>query len=411
MRRVVSRKSCRSEIGRARQARVSAFAFMVLALAACMGDRSVGGTAGPVAGSSPVAVAPKGSIGLTRLATFEQPLALAVRRDDPALYVAEKGGRVRALRDGRVDPAPVLDLSDQVSGGDVFSGNEQGLLGLAFSPDGRHLYVNYTDRDGDTRVVEFAMDAGRANLASRRELLTVDQPYANHNGGHVTFGPDGMFYVGLGDGGWRGDPHNNAQRLDTLLGKLLRIDPRPQGGRPYGIPADNPFVGRADARPEIWAYGLRNPWRFSFDRQTGDLWIGDVGQERTDEIDFVPSSSRGGENYGWNRLEGARPFRGSVPASTVPPVHDHVLSGGNCAVIGGFVYRGNRIPALQGTYIYGDFCADQILGLRRDGNRVEHAALGLAMNRLSAFGQDHNGELYAMALGDGGLYRIDLVEG
>ncbi|MGH8887005.1 MAG: PQQ-dependent sugar dehydrogenase [Egibacteraceae bacterium] len=379
----------------------------LLTLVACVGHRSgPGRVVPPVATPSPTAVTPQAQLRLTRLGTFEQPLVLAVQRDDPALYVGEKGGRVRALRGGRVDPAPSLDLSDQVS-----TGSEQGLLGLAFSPDGRHVYVNYTNRSGDTRIVEFAMDGGSADPASRRELLAVDQPYANHNGGNLVFGPDGMLYVGLGDGGSGGDPQGNAQRLDTLLGKLLRLNPRPQGERPYGIPAGNPFVGRAGARPEIWAYGLRNPWRFSFDRQTGDLWIGDVGQNAWEEIDFVPSGSRGGENYGWNHLEGTHPFQGSAPAGAVAPVHDYPLRDGNCAVTGGFVYRGSRIPALQGVYSYGDFCAGHILGLRRDGGRFVHQNLDLTVDGLSSFGQDHDGELYAMSLSDGGLYRIDPVEG
>ena len=394
--------------GTVRHATIGAFALVLIVLAACTGNRNAGETVPPTASQTEATLA--AAMRLTRLGTFEQPLALAVRQGDPAWYVAEKGGRVRALRDGQVDPAPVLDLSDQVSTGDVFSGNEQGLLGLTFSPGGQHLYVNYTDRGGDTHVVEFAMDAGRADLASRRELLAVDQPFDNHNGGHLVFGPDGMLYIGLGDGGSRSDPQNNGQRLDTLLGKLLRLDPRPQGDRPYGIPAGNPFVGRADARPEIWAYGLRNPWRFSFDQQTGDLWIGDVGQERWDEIDFAPSGSRGGENYGWRRLEATHPFRGTAPAGAVAPVREHPLSGANCAVIGGFVYRGSRIPALQGVYVYGDFCAHRILGLRRDGGRFEDVDLGLSVGGLSSFGQDHDGELYAMSIGDGGLYRIDPEE-
>jgi glucose/arabinose dehydrogenase len=385
--------------------RIGTCALVLLLLAACTVDRGgAGQVAAPVAAPRPTADAFPARLRFTRVGTFEQPLALAVRRDDPAFYVAEKGGRVRALRGGRVDPVPVLDLSDQVS-----TGSEQGLLGLAFSPDGRYVYVNYTNRSGDTRIVEFAMRGGSADPASRRELLAVDQPFANHNGGDLVFGPDGRLYIGLGDGGSAGDPQNNGQRLDTLLGKLLRLDPRPTGDRPYGIPAANPFVGRAGVRPEIWAYGLRNPWRFSFDRQTGDLWIGDVGQNAWEEIDVAPSGSRGGENYGWNYLEGSHPFRGSAPAGTVAPVHDYALTGGNCAVIGGFVYRGGRIPALQGVYIYGDFCAGRILGLRRrDGADMD---LGLSVDGLSAFGEDHNGELYAMSLGDGGLYRIDPGEG
>ncbi|MGH8906178.1 MAG: PQQ-dependent sugar dehydrogenase [Egibacteraceae bacterium] len=391
--------------------RSAAFLAIALTLAACLGDGradpapAVTGPVPlpqyPVEGEPP----PAGEIRirLTQLGTFDDPLAMAMRPGDPAYYVAEKGGQVRALRDGQVDPVPVLDLSDQVS-----QGGEQGLLGLAFSPDGRFLYVNYTNPDGDTRIVEFTMDGGQARPDSRRELIAVAQPYPNHNGGHLVFGPDGLLYIGLGDGGSGGDPQGNAQRLDTPLGKLLRIDPRPDGNQPYRIPADNPFVGQPGALAEIWSYGLRNPWRFSFDRQTGDMWIGDVGQNEWEEVSFTPASSRGGENYGWNLREGTREFRGAAPPGAVGPVIDYPLSGDNCAVTGGIVYRGNSIPALRGAYVYGDFCAGQLLGLRREGDRVDDlGALGLAVGALSSFGEDQAGELYVMSMGDGGLYRID----
>ena len=214
---------------------------------------------------------------------------MAVRSGDTALYVAEKTGKVVAVRDGIVDPVPMLDLSEEVS-----LGGEQGLLGLAFSPDGRDVYVNFTDTNGDTHITGYAMRGGQADTATRRDLLVVDQPYSNHNGGNLVFGPDGYLYIGLGDGGSGGDPQGNGQSLSTLLGKMLRIDPTPFGDRPYRIPTDNPFVGHVAARPEIWAYGLRNPWRYSFDRLTGDLWIGDVGQSAWEEVDVQPSDSPGG---------------------------------------------------------------------------------------------------------------------
>jgi len=210
---------------------------------------------------------------LVQVASLQQPVAMAVRPGERALYVAEQTGRVRAFRSGRLDPRPVLDVSSQ-----VVAGGEQGLLGIAFSPDGRFLYVDFTDRHGDTHVTEFAMRGRRADPASGRLVLRVDQPFDNHNGGQLAFGPDRRLYVALGDGGGAGDPKGNAQSLGTLLGKILRIDPRPRNGHPYSIPAGNPFVGHPSARPEIWDYGLRNPWRFSFDSATGDLWIGDVGQ-------------------------------------------------------------------------------------------------------------------------------------
>ena len=208
----------------------------------------------------------------------------------------------------------MLDLTGSVS-----TGGEQGLLGLAFSPDGGRLYVNYTDPAGDTRIVEYAFADGRADPGSARELLIVDQPFANHNGGNLVFGPDGMLWIGLGDGGGGNDPQGNAQSLGTLLGKMLRIDPRPSGGRPYTVPPDNPFVGTDGARGEIWAFGLRNPWRYSFDKATGDLWIGDVGQNAREEVDFTPAGSPGGLNYGWPGLEGNRSNSGSAPSGAVAP--------------------------------------------------------------------------------------------
>ena len=340
-------------------------------------------------------------IHLVEVATLEQPLAMAVRSGDPALYIAQKTGKVVAVRDGRVDPVPVLDLRSQVS-----LGGEQGLLGIAFSPDGRHMYANYTDVNGDTHVTGYAMRAERADTATRRDVLFVDQPYSNHNGGNLAFGPDGYLYIGLGDGGSGGDPEGNGQSLSTLLGKMLRIDPTPFGERPYRIPEDNPFVGRADARAEIWAYGLRNPWRYSFDRRTGDLWIGDVGQSAWEEVDVQPADSAGGENYGWNRMEGDHPYGGAEPpAEAIPPVYEYSHDDG-CVVTGGYVYRGEAIPDLVGAYVFADFCGGRIEALRvRDGRVIEHRALGPVVPSLSSFGEDAEGELYAMSLG-GGVYRL-----
>ncbi len=224
-------------------------------------------------------------VSLQRVATVEQPLAIAIRKGDPSLYVAEKTGRVVAIRNGHVMARPVLDLSRAVS-----LGGEQGLLGLAFSPNGRYLYVNYTDVNGDTRIVVYAMRGDHAVVRSRRQVLFVDQPYDNHNGGDLVFGPDGDLYIGLGDGGSGGDPQGNGQNLGTLLGQdASHRLPTPTGAKPYAVPRDNPFVGEPGARPEIWAYGLRNPWRYSFDPATGDLWIADVGQSAWEEIDRVPA--------------------------------------------------------------------------------------------------------------------------
>jgi glucose/arabinose dehydrogenase len=345
--------------------------------------------------------APVPRVGLTRIATLEQPLAMATQTGDPALYVAEKTGRVVAIRDGRVDPTPVLDLSGEVS-----LGAEQGLLGLAFAPGGGFLYVDYTDTAGNTHVTEFAMGDQGVDTSSRRDVLVVDQPYSNHNGGNLAFGPDGDLYIALGDGGSGGDPQGNGQSLSTLLGKILRISPRPSDGSPYGIPPDNPFVGRSGARSEIWAYGLRNPWRFSFDRGTGDLWIGDVGQSAWEEVDRQPAGSHGGENYGWNVMEGNHPYLGTSPdPSMVAPVYEYPHTKGGCVVTGGYVYRGEDIPALQGWYVFGDFCLGQLEALRVRGSTVAHRLLGPTVPSLSSFGEDASGELYAMSL-SGPVYRL-----
>ena len=339
---------------------------------------------------------------LVKIASLDQPLGLAVRPGDHTLYIAEKVGRVVAIRGGRVDPVPVLDLSGSVS-----QGSEQGLLGLTFSPDGRFLYVNFTDLSGDTNVVEYEMGPRRADLGSARRVLLVHQPFANHNGGDLAFGPDGDLYVGLGDGGSEGDPLGNGQNLGRLLGKMLRIDPRPSGAhRPYGIPADNPFVGKSGVRPEIWAYGLRNPWRFSFDRTTGDLWIGDVGQDRLEEIDFQPAGSGGGRNYGWNRMEGTLAFRGSPPPGAARPIFEYPHEHGACAVTGGYVYRGADIPHLGGAYVFADFCTGQIMALvQRHGKAVEHRPLGVTVPQLASFGQDAGGELYVLSL-SGSVFKL-----
>ena len=340
---------------------------------------------------------------LAQVATLEQPVAMALRPgDDNALYVAEQVGRVRVIRGGRLDPTPVVDIS-----GEVTSGGEQGLLGLAFSPDARYLYLAYTDRDGNHQLSELTMGGRQADPGSERSLLHFEDPFPNHNGGQLAFGPDRRLYIGFGDGGSGGDPLGNGQSLDTLFGKILRIDPRPSGGRPYGIPSDNPFVGRDDARGEIWDYGLRNPWRFSFDAATGDLWIGDVGQNSFEEVDHEPAGE-GGRNYGWNRREGLHPFNGGDrPDGAVDPVIEYGRDGGACTVIGGFVYRGQRIRGLRGAYLYGDYCAGWVRAARvRDGEVLgQRDDLGLEVPGLSSFGVDAAGELYALSL-NGEVYRL-----
>jgi glucose/arabinose dehydrogenase len=236
-------------------------------------------------------------------------------------------------------------------------------------------------------------------------VLVVDQPFANHNGGDLAFGPDGFLYIGLGDGGGAGDPFGNGQSLQTLLGKMLRIDPRRSGGAPYTVPPSNPFVGDPGARPEIWAYGLRNPWRFSFDRATGDLWIADVGQSNLEEIDRQPASSRGGENYGWSAFEGSVPLGGSPAGEVVSPVFEYDHTGGVCAVAGGYVYRGSAIPALDGAYLFADVCVGQVTWLRLTEGGVEHATIGTPLSGPASFGEDADGELYVLTLA-GPVYRL-----
>jgi glucose/arabinose dehydrogenase len=325
---------------------------------------------------------------------------MAIRPGDPALYVAEKVGRVVALSEGS-DPEVVVDLSDEVS-----LGSEQGLLGLAFAPGGRFLYLNHTDTEGHTHVTEFAFDDGGIDRDSRREVLFVEQPYSNHNGGALAFGPDGYLYIALGDGGSAGDPMGNARSLSTLLGKLLRISPRPSGGDPYTIPEDNPFVGRPRARPEIWAYGLRNPWRFSFDKATGDLWIGDVGQNAWEEIDVEPAGSAGGSNFGWDLLEGTHAFERRRAPASLPPVYEYPNGGASCAVTGGYVYRGDDVFDLTGAYVFADYCRGGLEALvLRDGRAPRHRRLGVRVDALASFGQDADGELYVLSL-SGPVFRL-----
>ncbi len=336
---------------------------------------------------------------LTPVGVYAAPVALATRPGEDAIYIVEKVGLIRAIRGGIPDPVPVLDVSSEVS-----HGLEQGLLGLVFSPDGARMYVNLTDVSGDTRVYEYAVADGRAVVSSRRQILTADQPFENHNAGHLEFGPDGYLYVPLGDGGSGGDPLGNGQNLGSLFGKMLRIDPTPSGNAPYTIPSDNPFVGVAGARPEIWSYGLRNPWKFSFDRATGDMWIADVGQLLWEEIDLQPASSAGGENYGWNKMEGTHKYRSGIePANHVPPVYEYGHTGGKCSVTGGYVSRGPATK-IAGSYIYGDWCEGSIHALNT--STFVDTDLGLDVPLLSSFGEGPDGELYALSLA-GPIYRLD----
>jgi glucose/arabinose dehydrogenase len=340
-------------------------------------------------------------IKLTKIKDLSEPVAMAGRPGDETAYVAEKGGRVRAVR-GSATVVTVLDISSEVT-----NSGEQGLLGLAFSPNGKKMYVYFTNRQTDQVIREYSFSGGRATTSSARTVLEMDDPYGNHNGGNLVFGPDGYLYIGTGDGGSAGDPQNRAQNLDSLLGKMLRIDPAKSGSAAYRSPRTNPYVGR-DGRDEIWAYGLRNPWRFSFDRGTGDLWIGDVGQGEWEEIDVASGGGDGGDNYGWRRMEGTHRYGGGTPpAGHHGPVYEFSHEGGNCSVTGGYVYRGTRIPDLRGAYVFADFCVGRLRAfVVRNGSAINHRFLGPQVDSLASFGEGRRGELYVLSLA-GGFYRID----
>ncbi len=341
---------------------------------------------------------------LTEVATLDAPIAMVVRPGhENLLFVAERAGRVRVVEDGRVRPEPVVEVETTTDG-------ERGLLGLVFSPDGRHLYLSYTNLDGDSRLDEYTMGEGptEIDLSSRRTVMRVGQPFSNHNGGHVAFGPDGMLYYALGDGGGIGDPEGNAQNTGTLLGSILRIDPRPHPGGPYRIPADNPFVA-GGGRGEIFVFGVRNPWRFSFDRATGDLWIPDVGQGDVEEINRIPPRAAGA-NLGWPALEGTRPYDGSpAPPDALAPAYEYTHADG-VAVTGGFVYRGSRLPGLAGAYVFGDLLTARLwaLGVDGDGEVTGRVDLGVAVpeGTLVSFAEDADGELYVISIA-GSVLRLD----
>ena len=352
---------------------------------------------------------PPTAVTLTHLATVAAPTAMAARNGDDNLYVAEQAGRVRRLRHNgstfELDQAPVFDLT-----ADVKAGGEQGLLGLVFAADGQHLYVAFTNRDANQQVDELTLDGER--VTGRRALLVVPDFAPNHNGGDLVLGPDGFLYYTMGDGGGEGDPHHTGQDPRDLLGDILRIDPtKPANGKPYGIPPGNPFADGRTGAPEVLHYGLRNPWRMSFDRQTNDLWIADVGQDRFEEIDFLPAGAPAGQNFGWSALEGSHPFKGGrAPNGAIAPIYEYDHSQGRCSVTGGYVYRGHAIPALEGQYLFGDNCDGEIHGLTRNANgSVNVGDLHLHVGGLSSFGEDNDGELYALGVVDGSVSRIDPI--
>ena len=374
------------------------------------GPATSGSTAGTGAREAPLNEI---AIAATPVAQVDSPTALVVRPGSPTLYVAERAGRVRPVTitgagdDRRYDVGePVLDISDSV----VVDG-ERGLLDIEFSSDGGTLYVHYSlAPGGEARVAAYTMAGDDVDTGSYRELLTIEDPYANHNGGEMEIGPDGYLYIALGDGGGAGDPEGNGQDTQALLGKLLRIDPsRPSGDHAYGIPSDNPFADGEDGRPEVWLYGVRNPWRFSFDRATGDLWIGDVGQGQWEEVDLLPAAGGGGRgaNLGWNEMEATHSYQGgSNPQGGVLPVFEYSHDEG-CAITGGVVYRGSAIPGLGGAYLFGDYCQGDVRALRvRDGEVSEERTFDAHVDQVVSFAEDADGEVYALSL-QGGIYRLD----
>jgi len=364
---------------------------------ACSGNTPSGPPAGQGAGLQQVA------------AGLSAPLYLTAPAADPRLFVVEKTGGIRIIKDGFLLETPFLDVTAKVSGD-----GEQGLLGLAFDPEyaanGRFV-VHYTDLAGNTVLSRFQVsaDPDRADPASEQLILAAAQPGSNHNGGQVTFGPDGLLYLGLGDGGGSGDPEGRGQSLTDLLGSILRIDVRT--GDPYTTPADNPFVGNPAARAEVWSYGLRNPWRFSFDRATGDLYIADVGEGQWEEIDVSTQADGAGKgvNYGWSVMEGSRCFRspGCDQTGLTLPVFEYSHQEG-CSVTGGYVYRGSAIPALEGHYFYSDFCQGWVRSLRYAGGAVTDEASWPTLSpggSILSFGEDSAGELYILQA-SGGVFKI-----
>lgn len=336
-----------------------------------------------------------------------QPVALT-HAGDTRLFITEQTGTIRVYDALGLRATPFLDIRSL-----VLSGGERGLLSVAFHPlyrDNGLFFVYYTNRNGDITIARYKVssDPNRADPASGSILLTIPHPsFANHNGGQLQFGPDGYLYIGTGDGGSGGDPNNHGQDLGQLLGKILRIDV--DHGTPFAIPPSNPYFALSAARNEIWASGLRNPWRFSFDRATGDLWIADVGQNAYEEIDFQPATSIGGENYGWRRMEGLHCFNPSTnctdPSFTMPVLeYSHVF--GACSVTGGYRYRGTQVPSLKGAYLYGDYCAGTIWAARQSGAVWTSNVLFSTTIDISSFGEDVSGELYVLDVASGIVYRI-----
>jgi glucose/arabinose dehydrogenase len=338
---------------------------------------------------------------------LSSPLYLTAPAGDPRLFIVTQNGTIRIVQNGQLLTTPFLDVAAKIT-----SGGERGLLSVAFDPayaTNGFLYVNYTDRSGHTVVERYRVssDANRADPASAKQILFIQQPFANHNGGHQVFGPDGMLYIAMGDGGSGGDPQNHGQNRNSLLGKLLRIDPN--RGDPYAIPSDNPFVGQTGARGEIWAYGLRNPWRIWFDRTGGQLYVADVGQNQIEEINVVAATAKP-VNYGWRIMEGAQcfnPSSGCDRTGLTLPVLTYTHASGGCSVTGGIVYRGTRIPELRGHYFYSDYCAGFVKSFRfANGQAADEKTWDVGdVGDVLSFGEDAAGEMYLLSA-NGRVYRF-----
>ena len=345
---------------------------------------------------------------LKKVRQFDTPVYVtAPSADRKRVFVVEQGGKIQMVLGGKVQDRPFLNLSKRMG-----SANESGLLSVAFAPDydtSRLLYVNYTDRAGDTAVVQFKAKKNRnvAKRGSSRSILNVKQPASNHNGGQLQFGADGYLYIGMGDGGGSGDPFGNGQDLTTLHGALLRIDPTTSGRQRYRIPATNPFAGSTAARPETYASGLRNPWRFSFDRRNGALLLSDVGQSKWEEVNFAQQGEANGANFGWPVFEGPDRFSGgSAPGHQAPQLAKSHADG-NCSITGGYVVRDNKVQTLQGCYVYADFCKGDIRKVKLSSNGArKDRSTGLNVSRPSSFGEDARGRVYVTSLGSGGVYRL-----
>jgi glucose/arabinose dehydrogenase len=349
------------------------------------------------------------------VARLVDPVDLAARPGTGRLYVATRPGRVYSIGPGGRDPRLELDLGDEVHDGDAPPGyaSESGMLGIAFSPSGAWMYLTYTAEPPsgpgmDWVLAEYAVGEDGVDASSRRELISFFKRAPQHNAGDIHFGPDGLLYVSTGDASPHGDTLGTGQDTTDLLGAILRIDPRPSGEAPYTVPSGNPFSADGDARPEIWLYGLRNPWRFSFDRLRGDLWVTDVGDNVAEEVTVLPRARGGGRgaNLGWSTYEGTVRVRGRALTGAERPAYEYGHEGPGCAIIGGYVYRGRALPRLRGHYVFADHCEGRLRALRSTGGRWADYDLGIEIPRPTAFGEDEDGELYVLSL-DGVILRLE----